>query len=247
MTVMPVPGEPTSASQSCPNCGARLAEDQRYCLNCGRPCSPVRLAFLDVLQSEHAAPGGIGAGGGLRAGAPQLGSGDTQILAAASVMPPVLGYPPTADPSGGVGGWLRRHAGVLSLISILLISGLIGLLIGHWVSAGSGSQTVKLVVPSGLSLGAPAAASTTPSSAAPGGSGTAAAHPASKAHTAAKSEPVSEAEEEKEAQEIESKPAQLPTPKKTSHSTLKKLESSTGKKHTEELEKNGTAPIETGG
>jgi len=244
-SVMPVPNEPTSGSQSCPNCGTRLAQDQRYCLNCGRPCSPVRLAFLDVLQSEHAAPGGIGAGAGAVPAGKPLASGDGQILPATTV-PTTLAYPAAGDPPDGVSGWLRRHAGLLSLVSVLLVSALIGLLIGHWVSGGSGLQTVRLVMPNGLALGAPAAGST-PSTSAPSSSGAAAPHQRSKAHTAAKSEPVTEAEEEREAQEIESRPTQLATPKKTSHNALKKLESSTGKKHTEELEKNGTAPIETGG
>ena len=29
---------------------------QRYCLTCGQPASPVRLAFLDVLQGDQATP-----------------------------------------------------------------------------------------------------------------------------------------------------------------------------------------------
>src|SRR5271163_4478034 len=56
---MPVPAE--QAGASCANCGAALVSDQRYCLECGQPCSPVRLAFLDVLQAEQS-PAAIGQG-----------------------------------------------------------------------------------------------------------------------------------------------------------------------------------------
>src|SRR5581483_1493233 len=54
---------------ACANCGAPLAPDQRYCLACGQPASPVRLAFLDVLQGEYQPPlagvsSGIGVPGG---------------------------------------------------------------------------------------------------------------------------------------------------------------------------------------
>src|ERR1700722_17258456 len=47
LSLMPVPSEQSAAT--CANCGAALVADQRYCLTCGQPCSPVRLAFLDVL------------------------------------------------------------------------------------------------------------------------------------------------------------------------------------------------------
>ena len=54
MNVFPIQAPPSEegGQAKCPNCGAAIVADQRYCLTCGRPCSPVRLAFLDVLQAE---------------------------------------------------------------------------------------------------------------------------------------------------------------------------------------------------
>jgi hypothetical protein len=36
-------------SDSCPNCGARMAADQRYCLNCGHRRGEPRLPFMDAV------------------------------------------------------------------------------------------------------------------------------------------------------------------------------------------------------
>ncbi len=52
VNVFPIQTPPEGDGAKCPNCGARIAADQRYCLACGQPCSPVRLPFLDVLQAE---------------------------------------------------------------------------------------------------------------------------------------------------------------------------------------------------
>jgi hypothetical protein len=110
---VPAEQQPTT----CANCGAELAADQRYCLECGRPASPVRLAFLDVLESERP-----------RASAPApLDFG-------------VAGYAPVyAAP--GVHNWLRRNTGVLALLGVLLLCVIAGLLVGHWASQGNGRQT----------------------------------------------------------------------------------------------------------
>ena len=87
MNVVPAASPPVpAAAAACPNCGAALSPDQRYCLACGRPCSPVRLAFLDVLQSESAAAAGWrpAAGGQALAYAPS----------AAAAFPPSPPLPP---------------------------------------------------------------------------------------------------------------------------------------------------------
>jgi hypothetical protein len=46
---------------SCPNCGARMAADQRYCLNCGHRRGEPRLPFMDavVFMESMSAPGGV--------------------------------------------------------------------------------------------------------------------------------------------------------------------------------------------
>jgi hypothetical protein len=49
-------------NDSCPNCGARMAADQRYCLNCGHRRGEPRLPFMDavVFMESMSAPGGAG-------------------------------------------------------------------------------------------------------------------------------------------------------------------------------------------
>jgi hypothetical protein len=46
-------------NDSCPNCGARMAVDQRYCLNCGHRRGEPRLPFMDavVFMESMSAPG----------------------------------------------------------------------------------------------------------------------------------------------------------------------------------------------
>ena len=142
MSLVPVPSE--QAGATCANCGAALVADQRYCLSCGEPASPVRLAFLDVLQSDPA-------GGGAR--------GTIEVTPA--------GYVPLGD-ARGANGWLRRNSGLLSLIAVLVLCLIVGLLVGHWVSQGNGTkapakQVVEVKGLSGLAAAPVAAATTTPS------------------------------------------------------------------------------------
>jgi hypothetical protein len=49
-------------NDSCPNCGARMAADQRYCLNCGHRRGEPRLPFMDavVFMESMNTPGGTG-------------------------------------------------------------------------------------------------------------------------------------------------------------------------------------------
>jgi cell division protein FtsN len=137
LSLMPVPAE--QAGSTCANCGAALVSDQRYCLECGQPASPVRLAFLDVLQAEQS---------------PVLAQGTVEMVPAE--------YRSAASQQG-VSGWLRRNSGVLGLLGVLLLCLLVGLLIGHWVSQGSSTPSKQVVEVKGLSV-APAAATTTPTS-----------------------------------------------------------------------------------
>jgi hypothetical protein len=148
MSIVPVPAE--QAGATCAHCGAALVADQRYCLSCGQPASPVRLAFLDVLQNDQAA--GV--------------AGPTLEMTPANHAP--------FGQARGANGWLRRNSGLLSLLAVLVLCLIAGLLIGHWVSQSHetpSKQVVEVKVLSGLAA-APAAATT--SSAAGGTTGPAA-------------------------------------------------------------------------
>jgi len=213
VSLVPVPSEQDRAT--CPNCSAPLAPDQRYCLSCGQPVSSVRLAFLDVLQSEsqpHA--GGQGSAG---------------------LVSPV--YPAVIEPSSGVPGWTRRYSGLFGLLAVLLLSIIVGLLVGHWVTQSKAPAAQVLKVEGLGAAAAPATAATTPATTTPSTT----ARPAAEAKTSAKAE----AKEAKEATAIE----KAPTPKAVtvSPTKLQKLGNTTGKKHEEEVNKLGDQPIETGG
>ena len=111
---LPAPGR-----DQCANCGAEVVADQRYCLSCGHPVSPVRLGFLDVLQDQGTHP------------APQWSSPGT--LEATPV-----GYGP--PPQHGLGGWMRRNGAIFGLLSVLLLCLIAGLLLGHWASGTSKTE-----------------------------------------------------------------------------------------------------------
>jgi hypothetical protein len=139
MSLVPVASD--QGAIACAECGAALVADQRYCLSCGQPASPVRLAFLDVLQGQPGNPG---------AGAIELGP---------------AGYLPVGE-GHGANGWLRRNSGLLGLLAVLVLCLIAGLLVGHWVSQGSKPPAKQVVEVKGLSglAAAPAAAAATPTS-----------------------------------------------------------------------------------
>ena len=224
MSLVPVPSEEQPSEARCANCNAPLVSDQRYCLSCGKPVSPVRLAFLDALAPAPPAP-------------------PAGTLAAAAWSP--AGYELT--PSGyvpiqeqGASGWVRRNTGLIALAAVLVLCLLTGLLIGHWVSQSKtpANQTVKIEGLAGLGAvgagGSSAAASTTPS----GESATPAASKASASENK-KDEEVGKHETAKEK-------APPPAPKQVSRQTVNKLTQSHGKKHQEEINALGAEPIETG-
>jgi hypothetical protein len=215
VSLVPAPTEQGAAT--CENCGAPLVADQRYCLACGHPCSPVRLAFLDVLAHEADRGGPFGSAG--------------------LVDRPAHGAPaylPLAEP--GTNGWLRRYSGLLSLLSVLLLCLMVGLLVGHWVTQG-GTPSRQVVEVKGLSA-APAAAAST----APEGSSSAAS-PSTKAKEAKEEAEAAKGG----AKETKVEKAPPPKPVKVTPTKLKKLSSTTGKKHQEEVNALGAQPIETGG
>jgi len=205
---------------TCAGCGAPLAADQRYCLACGRPASPVRLAFLDVLQGESQPAGAVLPGGG---------------LAAARY------YESLAEPAGLLGS-LRRYSGLLALLGVLVGCLLVGLLVGHWISGNgtpAGPQVVKIEGLSGPLAASPAATTSTPAS------GASAAAPTSTGTIPAK---AAAAEEAKEVAEVKTaKP--LPAARKAAPGTLRKIAKTTGKRHQKEINQlvSSGKPIETGG
>lgn len=224
MNLVTMPGN-ASASASCTSCGAPLAEDQHYCLACGKPSSPTRLAFLDALQAPHApqAPTGL-------QGPP--GPGVSPAWQSPSAV-----YALPAEPEGAV-GWLHRYSGVLALFTAVLVTALIGLLVGHWLAPGGGPSKQVLEL-KGLptTLGVPAGSTT----------GAAGQQSSSTGTQAAPKEKISKAEEVKEVKEAEaSKP---PPPVKTSSTSLKKLSKLKGRSYQRALNKlvKGDQPIQTGG
>jgi hypothetical protein len=211
----PVPAE----SPTCANCSAPLVADQRYCLACGQPVSPVRLAFLDVLQSEHqqSAPGAL-------------------------ATTPVT-YAPLLEPSGSP-AWLRRYTPLFAVASVLLLALIAGLLVGHWVTQGKSTPATptQIIKVEGLSAGTgAAAASTAPTTTTP-----AASSPTAAAKSSPKAE-AEEVAKEAKAEKQQAAKVEHATVVKPSSTKLKKLGSSTGKKHEEEVNALGEQPIETGG
>jgi hypothetical protein len=211
----PVPAD----SPTCANCSAPLVADQRYCLACGQPVSPVRLAFLDVLQSERqqSAPGAL-------------------------ATTPVT-YAPLLEPSGSP-AWLRRYTPLFAVASVLLLALIAGLLVGHWVTQGKSTPATatQVIKVEGLSAGTAAAAtSTAPTSTTP-----AASSPAAAAKSSPKSE-AEEVASEAKAEKQQAAKVEHAAVVKPSSTKLKKLGSSTGKKHEEEVNALGEQPIETGG
>lgn len=203
----------------CGSCGAALVADQRYCLSCGQPCSPVRLAFLDVLAEQSPASA---------VAQPGWPAGSTLELAG-------RGYAPLE--AGGANGWLRRNSGLLGLLGVLALFLLAGLLVGHWVSQSNKVPAKQVVEIKGLSgLPAAAAATSTTSTSA-----------ASETPAASKSSAKEETEESKEAaKETKAEKAPPPAPVKVTPAKLKKLSKTTGKQHQEEVNALGAQPIETG-
>jgi hypothetical protein len=215
MNVVPIQSPPEPTAGMCSNCSSPVLADQRYCLKCGHPCSPVRLAFLDVLQAE------------------------SQGRAPVTMSSPPLAYLPASSPQAGAGGWLRRYSGLLSLVSILLTTGLIGLLIGHWLTPSKTPATQVLKIEGGLPV-AGAAITSTPSTTSSS---------SSTGKESASSSAAAEAQEKKEVKEAQSPKAKAPAPVKTSSSDLQKLSKLNGKQHEKAIEKlvAGDKPIETGG
>ena len=219
-SLMPVSSE--RGAPSCANCGAALVADQRYCLACGAPCSPVRLAFLDVLQDQPAKAREGGRAGWTTGVAIEVGP---------------AGQLPVIDQ--GPAGWLRRYSGLLGLLTVLLLCLIVGLLVGHWVTQGAAKAPSRQVVEIKGLTGLPAAAAPTTGA----GAGTTAAETPG-ANKASGKEEAAESKEAAKETMVEKAPP--PPPVKVSGAKLQKLSKTTGKQHQEEINALGSQPIETG-
>ena len=131
----PLLGEPNAP---CRSCGAPLAADQRYCLQCGARRAEARLPFLEILARQVPASGAAGA------------AGETTV---------------TRTTTSGAGNWFTRLstntaavAGVACLLLALGVGVLIGGLGSDDASAGSNAAPQIITVGGGA---APAAAATT--------------------------------------------------------------------------------------
>jgi len=104
-------------NDSCPNCGARMAADQRYCLNCGHRRGEPRLPFMDavVFMESMSAPGG-GAG-----------------------TPP----PPPAPSGGGSSPRMNANAALIAGVATLVLAIGVGFLIGRSGHDGSSNAAAE--------------------------------------------------------------------------------------------------------
>jgi hypothetical protein len=90
------------SGDSCSDCGARMAADQRYCLNCGHRRGEPRLPFMDAVVFMET----MGSGGG-----------------GASTPPPP---PPASNPSPRMNANAALIAGVATLVLAIGVGFLIG-------------------------------------------------------------------------------------------------------------------------
>ena len=118
-----MPDEPVGPSMaafggndSCPNCGARMAADQRYCLNCGHRRGEPRLPFMDavVFMESMSSPGGM-------AGTP----------------PP----PPASQPKSS--NRMNANAALIAGVATLVLAIGVGFLIGRSGHDGSGNAAAQ--------------------------------------------------------------------------------------------------------
>lgn len=123
----PLLGEPNAP---CRTCGAPLAADQRYCLQCGARRAEARLPFLDILARQS--------GGALRA-----------VAAPA---------PPARTGPGAWVGRVSTNAAAVAGVACLLLALGVGVLIGGMGDNGSvAAATPQVITVGGV---APVAAST---------------------------------------------------------------------------------------
>lgn len=135
----------------CAECGAPLADDQRYCLSCGARRSDARLPFVDVLAGASTELVPLGAAGVVPLAAP--GGGGYGGYGGAGV----VAY------DGSFEARLRRGLPLLTLLVVLLLAVIAGLLLGHWSGDDGSARAAAPVAPQVITVnaGAPVAAAPT--------------------------------------------------------------------------------------
>jgi hypothetical protein len=131
-------------NDSCPNCGARMAADQRYCLNCGHRRGEPRLPFMDavVFMESMNAPGGA------------------------------AGTPPPPPPAEGKSNRMNANAALIAGVATLVLAIGVGFLIGrsgHENSNGGQAEAPIKVIEVGGGGGGETAEAATTQEAVPGG------------------------------------------------------------------------------
>ncbi|HEV7495241.1 hypothetical protein [Baekduia sp.] len=131
--------------EPCPACGAPLAGDQRYCLHCGARRPEARLEFLDVLDADVRARS-VPSAGSFGVAAPPFGAD------------PVASWTAASGPPRRFNGRLQANAGLLALVALLLLTLLIGLLLGHWATGTSSVPSAATPAPQVIKVEGTAAA-----------------------------------------------------------------------------------------
>jgi hypothetical protein len=128
------------STESCAQCGAPLADDQRYCLQCGEPRPHVSGPLSAKPATDRASQA-----------APPLGASPSS--------PP--GVPPPLPGAGTVSSTRNNSLALLAGVGVLLLAMGIGVLIGR-AGAGSAKAPPVQVISLGSATGASTAASAPP-------------------------------------------------------------------------------------
>lgn len=135
--------EPQTVAERCTGCGKPMAEDQRYCLNCGKRRGKARVEFENYLPEAGGTAGGNGA-------PPPPAQGEVRMV-------------PPEDPD------LRPEREVTPLMAAVGLCGvaailLLGVLIGRSGGGNEGSATPQFIASTGLPPTSTSSTSTTSSS-----------------------------------------------------------------------------------
>lgn len=135
----PAPTLVGPSGDACPKCGANMAGDQRYCIDCGERRGDPRLPFMDGRTAAEPA----------------------ELVPTATAYP-VAGYPPPAAPKTR---WSSGMALLATIATLLLAMG-VGVLIGNKGDSANASAQQPIIVGGGATTAAGATGATSADSAA---------------------------------------------------------------------------------